>query len=350
MRNHRNPGVRVVKRLKHPAFALLVSSSHESLGRRLQEEFARRGTVFEAPAIQRSVFADGENYLRAGCGERGFAGKTVYVLGSVHSQSSERRNYFLEMLLLSSAAKANGAVRVVALLPYYAYGRQERVNKPGEPLSAQAVRDALHAAGADEVVAVDVHAPREVRGCRNLMPTWLFAERARELLGARAILSGRVAVFAPDKGAFDRAAALSKLLKSRHGHARVAWAEKERPEHDKSFIAAFHGDVEGCDVVMWDDIASTLGTLSHGVKRLRELGAKRVFVFATHGILVGKAWQRLEKSKLEKFVVTDSIPLENRALSLDDSQALRHLVRARKIEAVSLAPLLADFIEADLAK
>ncbi|MEM0475949.1 MAG: ribose-phosphate diphosphokinase, partial [Candidatus Norongarragalinales archaeon] len=278
--------------------------------------------------------------------------KTVFVLGSVHSQSFKQKNFFLEMLLLLSAAKANGASRVVALLPYYAYGRQERVSKPGEPLSAQAVRDALRAAGADEIVAVDVHAPSELHGVKNLMPTLLFAERARELLGAAAVLGGRVAVFAPDKGSFDRALALAKLLKSRRGPARVAWAEKHRPERDKSFISEVHGasDVRGCDVVTWDDIASTLGTLSHGVKHLKALGARRVFVFATHAVLVGKAWRRLAASRLEKFVVTDSIPLENRLLSLEDSQVLRRLVRFRKLEVLSLAPLLADFIEADLAQ
>jgi ribose-phosphate pyrophosphokinase len=166
------------------------------------------------------------------------------------------------------------------------------------------------------------------------------------------VLQGRVVVFAPDKGSFDRAQALAKLLRSRRGAARVAWAEKRRPEHDKSFIAAFHGagDVRGNDVVTWDDIASTLGTLAHGVKHLKSLGAKRVFVFATHGVLVGKAWKRLGESRLEKFVVTDSIPLENRALSLEDREVLRRLVRSRRLEVVSLAPLLADFIEADLAR
>ncbi|MFH0973847.1 MAG: ribose-phosphate diphosphokinase, partial [Candidatus Micrarchaeota archaeon] len=322
-------GVTAAVRAKHSkqfnryrsSFVLLVSSSHERLGQRLKNELARRRAEFEAPEIERSVFADGENYLRADCGERGergFNGKTVYVLGSVHSQSSEQKNYLLEMLLLLSAAKANGASRVCALLPFYAYGRQERVNKPGEALSALAVRDALLAAGADEIVAVDVHAPHAIHGVRNLLPTWLFAERARELLGLKALLPGKVAVFAPDKGSYDRAVALAKLLKSRRGPARVAWAEKQRPEHDKSFIAAFHGDVEGFDVVTWDDIASTLGTLSHGVKHLKELGAKRVFVFATHGVLVGKAWRRLGESRLEKFIISDSIPLEHRALSLDD--------------------------------
>ncbi len=350
----------IVKRLKrrHAAqpFVLLVSSSHPHLGHRLAVELARRGHEFAVPPIEKSVFADGEKYLRVDCDENGFKGMPTFVLGSVHSQTADSRecgafkNHLLEMLLLVNAARSNGAGKIVALLPYYAYGRQERVNKPGEPLSALAIRDALRAAGANEVVAVDLHAPRAVEGVRNLMPTWLFAERARELLGAKTVLPGKAVVFAPDKGAYDRATALAKLLKSRHGAARVAWAEKQRPEHDKSFIAAFHGDVAQMDVVTWDDIASTLGTLSHGVKHLKDLKAKRVFVFATHAVLVGKAWQRLDKSRLEKFVVTDSIPLENRALSLEDSQVLRHLARSRKLEVITLAPLLADFIEADLTK
>lgn len=225
------------------------------------------------------------------------------------------------------ALKRASPEHITAVIPYYGYARQDRKVAPRAPISAKLMADLISTAGADRVVAVDLHAA-QIQGFFNVPVDHLFAiptlARAwRENFGTGAEF---VAV-SPDAGGVERTRAFAKRIE-----ASIAIIDKRRSGPNEAKALHLIGDVRDKTAIIVDDMIDTAGTLTQAVDSLYKNGAKRVFAVATHPVLSGPAVTRLKESAIEKVWVTDTIPLSEAAKA------------SGKIQVVSVAPVLAEAI------
>jgi ribose-phosphate pyrophosphokinase len=234
-------------------------------------------------------------------------------------------DHLMELLVMIDAFKRASARRITAVLPYYGYGRQDRKVQPRVPITAKLVADLLTAAGAQRLLAVDLHAG-QIQGFFNIPVDHLFAappviidHLAKKDLNDPVLVS-------PDAGGVERARALAKRLK-----AGLAIIDKRREGNNVAQFMHLIGDVKGRDAVIVDDMIDTAGTMIQAVDALRREGANRVLACAVHGVLSGPAIARIKESILEEVIITNTVPLTpERQLS--------------KIRVLSVAPLLAEAI------
>jgi len=212
----------------------------------------------------------------------------------------------MELLIMCDAARRSSAARITAVMPYFGYARQDKKDEPRVPITAKLIADQLVAAGADRVLAMDLHAG-QIQGFFNIPVDHLFAAPVAVRHFAAMDLEDLVMV-APDAGAVERARAIAKRL-----HAGLAIIDKRRPQANKAVAMNVIGDVEGCNTILYDDMVDTAGTLTQGAEALVENGAKSVYAFATHAVLSGPALERIESSPFSKVIVTDTIPLRKQA-------------------------------------
>jgi ribose-phosphate pyrophosphokinase len=230
--------------------------------------------------------------------------------------------HLMELLLMIDAFKRASAWRVTAVIPYYAYARQDRKDRPRVPISAKLVADLLETAGANRALTLDLHAP-QIQGYFNVPVDHLFASPVLvEYFQKRAL--GSLTVVSPDAGGVERARYFAKKI-----DAPLAIVDKRRIDVNVSEVMHLIGEVDGRPALVIDDIIDTAGTLVKTAEALLENGATRVFAGCTHAILSGPAVERLETSPIEEVVVTDSVPLNEEARKLD------------KIKVLSVAELLA---------
>jgi ribose-phosphate pyrophosphokinase len=230
----------------------------------------------------------------------------------------------MELLLLIDAAKRASAARITAVMPYYGYARQEKKTSGREPISAKLVANLLTVAGADRILAVDLHAPA-IEGffdipVDHLRATPLLARAFRD-----AVQGEDVAVVSPDSGGVARA----EDFRRRVGGS-LAIISKQHPGPDATETLDMVGAVEGKVAIIVDDMISTGGTLVEAAEMLKARGARSIQVAATHGIFAGDAIDRIVASDIERMFVTDTLPLPR---STDG-----------KVEVISVAPLLAEAI------
>jgi ribose-phosphate pyrophosphokinase len=261
-------------------------------------------------------FSDGEIYFQI---LENVRGADVFV---VQPCSDPVERHLVELLLMIDAFKRASAWRVTAVIPYYAYARQDRKDKPRVPISAKLVADLLETAGASRALTLDLHAP-QIQGYFNVPVDHLFASpvlveyfRQRELRN--------VTVVSPDAGGVERARAFAKKL-----DAPLAIVDKRRVDVDVSEVMHLIGEVRGAPALIIDDIIDTAGTLVKTAEALLKEGASEVFAACTHAVLSGPAVDRICRSAISEVVVTDSVPL---------SEAAR---RVPKIRVLSVAELLA---------
>jgi ribose-phosphate pyrophosphokinase len=230
--------------------------------------------------------------------------------------------HLMELLLMIDAFKRASAWRVTAVIPYYAYARQDRKDRPRVPISAKLVADLLETAGANRALTLDLHAP-QIQGYFNVPVDHLFASPVLvEYFQKQAL--GSLTVVSPDAGGVERARYFAKKI-----DAPLAIVDKRRIDVNVSEVMHLIGEVDGRPALVIDDIIDTAGTLVKTAEALLENGATRVFAGCTHAILSGPAVERLETSPIEEVVVTDSVPLNEEARKLD------------KIKVLSVAELLA---------
>ncbi len=230
--------------------------------------------------------------------------------------------HLMELLLMIDAFKRASAWRVTAVIPYYAYARQDRKDRPRVPISAKLVADLLETAGANRALTLDLHAP-QIQGYFNVPVDHLFASPVLvEYFQNKAL--GSLTVVSPDAGGVERARYFAKKI-----DAPLAIVDKRRIDVNVSEVMHLIGEVDGRPALVIDDIIDTAGTLVKTAEALLENGATRVFAGCTHAILSGPAVERLETSPIEEVVVTDSVPLNEEARKLD------------KIKVLSVAELLA---------
>jgi len=251
------------------------------------------------------VFPDGETYVRI---EGNVDGETVAI---VQTLAPPQDTNLLQLLLLADAAKDLGARRVIAVVPYLAYARQDKRFLPGEAISINTVIKLIEAAGVDRLITVNIHELDILERFRiqaeNLSAMKLLAKHFLEkgLKGAFAL--------APDQGALIHAKEADEVLGGGHG-----WIYKERDritgEIRVSVEESF--DVSGRDVLIIDDIISTGGTVAAAARIAREQGARRVYAACAHPLLVGNARQRISEAGCLEIVGTDCIPCPEAVVSV----------------------------------
>lgn len=229
----------------------------------------------------------------------------------------------LELLLIVDAVKRASCRRVTAVMPYFGYARQDRKDQPRVPIGARLVADLITAAGTDRVLTIDLHAP-QIQGFFNIPLDHLYS--APVLLEHFMERKGELVVLSPDVGSIKMARSFAKRL-----DAPLAIVDKRRPNANQSVVMNFIGDVQGRDVVIFDDMIDTAGTICDAGKVCMEHGAKSVIACATHPVLSGPSLQRLMDAPFKEVIISNTIPFN------------RH-DECPKIIVLDTAPLFAEAI------
>jgi ribose-phosphate pyrophosphokinase len=291
---------------------LLTGTSNQNLAKEVSEYL----NIPLSDAIV-SRFSDGEVRVQI---NESMRGEDVFVIQSLCPPINEN---IMELLLILDAIKRASAGRITAVIPYYAYARQDRKDKPRVPISARLLADLITVAGAQRVVVVDLHSP-QIQGFFNIPVDNLYALGViYDYLKDKA--DGETVVVSPDAGGVERA----RLLANKIG-CPIAIIYKRRPEPNVAEVLDIIGDVKGKRAIIVDDIIDTAGTVCAASELLLSKGASSVDVVATHGLLSGPAVERLRKSPIEEVVITNTIPAEHKNLE--------------KLKVVSIAPLIGEAI------
>jgi ribose-phosphate pyrophosphokinase len=266
-------------------------------------------------------FEDGEIWVRI---EESVRGKDVFVIQPTCPPTSES---IMELLIILDALKRASARRTTAVIPYYGYARQEKKVKPREPITGKLVADLITAAGADRVLAVDLHV-QSIQGFFNIPVDHL---PAGPILAEDIIAHGRdgreTVVVSPDVGGVRTAKALADRLNS-----SLAIIAKRRPDINQVEILQVIGDLKGKRAILIDDIIDTGGSIVSAAEAIAGSGASEVYAYATHPVFSGNAVDRLQASCIKEVVVTDTIPLPESK-------------RRPKIRILSVAPIVAEAIK-----
>src|SRR5262245_55239408 len=206
------------------------------------------------------------------------------------------------------AFRRSSASRITAVIPYYGYARQDRKDKPRVPISAKLMANLITAAGANRVLTMDLH-KAQIQGFFDIPVDHLFAAPVI-IEHLRAYESDELTIVSPDAGGAERARAYAKRL-----GAELAIIDKRRSEDGSAEVMNVIGDVAGRTCIIQDDIIDTAGTIVKAANALKANGSRRVFACAVHGVLSGPAIKRLEAAPIDQVVVTNTIPLTERAKS-----------------------------------
>jgi len=216
-------------------------------------------------------------------------------------------DHVMELLIMVDAFRRSSASRITAVLPYYGYARQDRKDKPRVPISAKLVANVLSAAGTNRVLTMDLH-KAQIQGFFDIPVDHLFAAPVIIDYLSRQELP-RLTIVAPDAGGAERARAYAKRL-----DAELAVIDKRRSDDGAAEVMNVIGEVGGRTCVIADDIIDTAGTIQKGAQALMDAGAERVLACAVHGVLSDPALQRIERSPLERLIVTNTIPMAEKRL------------------------------------
>ncbi len=264
-------------------------------------------------------FKDGEIYVKF---HENIRGSDVFIIQSTNPPA---KNY-LELFLMIDAARRASAKRITAVIPYYGYARQDRKNTPRVALSAKLFANMVTVAGANRVMAMDLHSP-QIQGFFDLPVDHLYSSIVLlDYLRKKDYLKNAV-VMAPDIGGIKMARAYARRL-----DLDLAVIDKRRESANKSEVMNIIGDIEGKVVIMLDDLVDTAGTLINAAEAAMERGATTVYTMATHPVLSDSALERIEKSAIQKLIVTDTIPLP------ED-------YKSTKLEIVSVANIFGEAIK-----
>ncbi len=299
-----------------------------SVNHALAEEIAGELNV-NLSNIKLEKFANGEIYTRY---LESIRGKEVFLVQSVCAGNGfDVNDALMELLIMIDAAKRASARHISAVIPHYGYARQDRKAAPREPITAKLVADLLTVAGADNVIALDLHQDA-IQGFLDIpvnhmtaMP--IFVDYFKQ----KGFTSEELCVVSPDVGRAKAAKKFSQMLE-----CDIAIMHKDRPKHNQAEITALIGDVTDKVCILNDDMIDTAGTLCAAAATLQARGAKAVYACATHGIFSGPAFDRIENSCFEEVVVTNAVPVPLER-------------QTGKIKVLSIAPLFARTINAVFA-
>jgi len=248
--------------------------------------------------------------------EESVRGTRVFIIGSTHPTSEN----LMEMLLMLDAAKRASARHITAVLPYFGWARQDRKDKPRVPIGAKLIAKLLETAGATRIITMDLHAD-QIQGFFEKPVDHLFASSIF-IPYIKSLGLDNLTIASPDMGGSKRAYAYSKFLGS-----DVVICYKQREKANVISHMELIGDVKGKNVILVDDMVDTAGTLTKAADLMMERGAISVRAICTHALLSGNAYEKIESSKLEELIVTDSIP---------------PIISHPKVKVLSCAPLFAE--------
>ncbi|PHR42615.1 MAG: ribose-phosphate pyrophosphokinase [Fluviicola sp.] len=263
-----------------------------------------------------SEFSDGEFQPSF---EETVRGQDVFIVQSTMPPADN----LMELLLMVDAAKRASAKKIIAVIPYFGFARQDRKDKPRVAIGAKLVANMLMAAGVNRLMTMDLHAD-QIQGFFEVPVDHLYASTIFFPEVQKIADQGNMVMAAPDVGGAKRANSYAKKL-----DVGLALCHKQRKKANVISEMTVIGDVEGKDVVIVDDMCDTAGTLTKAADLFMDRGAKSVRAFCTHAVLSGPAYDRIEKSNITELIVTDTIPLKQ---------------ESSKIRVISCAELFGDVI------
>ncbi|MDX1631271.1 MAG: ribose-phosphate pyrophosphokinase [Thermoanaerobaculia bacterium] len=273
----------------------------------------------EPGTVRAHEFSDGETFFQI---TENVRGRDVFVVQPTCTPVNQN---LMELLIMLDTFKRSSASRVTAVLPYYGYARQDKKDAPRVPISAKLVADLVSTAGADRILTMDLHAS-QIQGFFDVPVDHLFA--APVILDAvREMEIDDLVIVSPDAGGVERARAIGKRL-----GCGLAIVDKRRVATNQAEVMHLIGDVEGRTALVIDDIIDTAGTLTLTADLLESQGADRILAIGIHGVLSGPALERIDSSPIEKILVTDTTPLDDKLRSCS------------KLEPLAVAPLLGEAI------
>ena len=271
---------------------ILAGSVSKSFGQQVAETFGG-----ELVPVKTTKFSDGEFTVSI---EETIRGKEVAIVQSTFPPTDN----LMELLLLVDAAKRASAKRIIAVIPYFGFARQDRKDKPRVAIGAKLVANLLTAAGIDRLITMDLHAD-QIQGFFEIPVDHLYAS-ALFVPYLEKLDRKNLCIATPDTGGTKRANSYAKLL-----GVDMAICYKQRKVANEIESMTVIGDVAGKDVVLVDDMCDTAGTLTKAAALMIENGARTVRAICTHPVLSGPAYERIAQSVLTELVVTDSIPLKS---------------------------------------
>jgi ribose-phosphate pyrophosphokinase len=243
-----------------------------------------------------SSFPDGETYVKI---DENIRGRDVFMIQPTCPPTNE---HLMELLIMVDAARRASADRITAVIPFFGYARQDRKDQPRVPITAKLVANLLVAAGVSRVLTMDLHA-QQVQGFFDIPVDHLYSMPVL-IKYLRQKLTGKTVVVSPDIGGLKMASAYSQAL-----GASLAIVAKQRKSATETEALYLIGDVEGCDVLLVDDLTETAGTLTSAASILKKHGALRIYAGVSHAVLVDVAITRLQNSKIEELITTNSTPV-----------------------------------------
>ncbi len=250
----------------------------------------------ELGQVNKLNFSDGEYTVMF---DETIRGSHVFLIQSTFPPAD---NLF-ELLMMIDAAKRASASKIIAVMPYFGYARQDRKDQPRVAIGAKLVADLLTAAGVDRIITMDLHAD-QIQGFFNIPVDHLYASTIFVPYIEKLKLKDMV-IASPDAGGSKRAHSYSK-----HFGVPMVICHKYRPKPNVVGELRVIGDVKGKNVILMDDMIDTAGTLTAAADKMMAEGALSVRAFATHGVLSGPAYDNIENSKITEVILTDSIPLK----------------------------------------
>ncbi|GAB6282400.1 MAG: ribose-phosphate diphosphokinase [Ignavibacterium sp.] len=290
---------------------IFSGNSNKELAKKISEKIG-----ISLGFLETKRFSDGEMWVKYG---ENIRGSDVFIIQSTNQPSDN----ILELLIMLDAAKRASAQRITAVIPYFGYARQDRKDQPRVSITAKLVANLITVAGADRVITMDLHAA-QIQGFFDIPFDHLYGSSI--FTGVFKNISNNLVVVSPDLGGIKLARAYARKL-----NANLVVIDKRRPKENVAEIVNIIGDVEGKDVLLVDDIIDTGGTFLGAVEALKNKGAKKIYGAITHPILSGHSFEKIEKSRLTKLYVSDTIPIPELKIS-------------NKIETISSADLFAEAI------
>ena len=267
-------------------------------------------------------FADDEIFVEI---NENIRGEDVFI---IQSTSHPANDHLMELLISIDAAKRGSAKRITAVIPYYGYARQDRKTGPRTPITAKLVANLITSAGADRVLTMDLHAG-QIQGFFDIPLDNIFsAPPIIKDMKEKFAGNNDLVISSPDVGGVVRARAFAKRL-----NAGLAIADKRREKAGESEVMHIIGEVKNKTCILLDDIADSAGTLCNAAKALKEHGAREIYSYIAHGVLSGKALEKIENSNIKELVLTDSILASD---AVKKSKNIRH---------ISIAPLMGEAIK-----
>jgi len=271
-------------------YRLLTGTANRALAEKIAESL---GSELCKSTVTR--FADGEVFVRL---DENVRGADVFIIQPTNPPAEN----VMEILLLIDAARRASAARITCVMPYFGYARQDRKDQPRVAIGAKLMANMLMRAGADRVLGLDFH-QHQLQGFFDIPVDHLYAAPVFTAHYRKKKLHEPVVV-APDVGSAKMARGFAKRL-----NATLAIIDKRRPTANVSEVVNVVGEVEGRDCLLADDMIDTAGTVTEAAKALKDLGARDIYVCATHALLSGPAVERLSKAPITEVAVTDSIAI-----------------------------------------